>query len=103
MLRIRRLPLCLALLSLSLALFILLVAKSLKVREGENYLLWLGRLHGLMFLSSVNHFPEDLWHQLKRLGLKNDNDEKHPALGNNKQALELLVQQRLVWYVLWNL
>ncbi|RCV29157.1 hypothetical protein SETIT_5G461500v2 [Setaria italica] len=37
---------------------------------------------------------EDLWHQLKRLGLKNDNDEKHPALGNNKQALELLAQQR---------
>lgn len=36
---------------------------------------------------------EDLWHQLKRLGL-NENDEKHPVIGNNKQALELLVQQR---------
>lgn len=36
---------------------------------------------------------EDLWHQLKRLGL-NENDENHPLLGNNKQALELLVQQR---------
>ncbi|KAL6880557.1 hypothetical protein ACP4OV_012122 [Aristida adscensionis] len=36
---------------------------------------------------------EDLWHQLKRLGL-NDNDENHPVLGNNKQALEHLVQQR---------
>ncbi|KAJ1287757.1 hypothetical protein BS78_02G034800 [Paspalum vaginatum] len=36
---------------------------------------------------------EDLWHQLKRLGL-NDNDENHPVFGNNKQTLELLVQQR---------
>jgi hypothetical protein len=43
----------------------------------------------------VNHVSEDLWHQLKRLGL-NENDENHPLLGNNKQALELLVQQRLV-------
>jgi hypothetical protein len=42
-----------------------------------------------------NHVSEDLWHQLKRLGL-NENDENHPLLGNNKQALELLVQQRLV-------
>jgi hypothetical protein len=37
-----------------------------------------------MFLSSVE----------SAVGLKNDNDEKHPALGKNKQALELLVQQR---------
>ncbi|XP_062189712.1 uncharacterized protein LOC133892778 [Phragmites australis] len=36
---------------------------------------------------------EDLWHQLKRLGL-NENDENYLVLGNNKQALELLVQQR---------
>uniref|UniRef100_A0A453BMR8 MAGE domain-containing protein n=1 Tax=Aegilops tauschii subsp. strangulata TaxID=200361 RepID=A0A453BMR8_AEGTS len=36
---------------------------------------------------------EDLWRQLKRLGL-NETDENHPVLGNNKQALELLVQQR---------
>ncbi|CAN6203023.1 unnamed protein product [Urochloa humidicola] len=36
---------------------------------------------------------EDLWRQLKRLGL-NENDENHSVLGNNKQALELLVQQR---------
>ncbi|KAM0852195.1 hypothetical protein ACQ4PT_051913 [Festuca glaucescens] len=41
----------------------------------------------------VNHVSEDLWHQLKRLGL-NETDENHPLLGNNKQALELLVQQR---------
>ncbi|XBJ01274.1 hypothetical protein VPH35_020950 [Triticum aestivum] len=38
---------------------------------------------------------EDLWRQLKRLGL-NETDENHPVLGNNKQALELLVQQRLL-------
>uniref|UniRef100_A0A0A8XTK4 Uncharacterized protein n=1 Tax=Arundo donax TaxID=35708 RepID=A0A0A8XTK4_ARUDO len=36
---------------------------------------------------------EDLWHQLRRVGL-NENDENHPVHGNNKQALELLVQQR---------
>ncbi|RLN35368.1 melanoma-associated antigen 1-like [Panicum miliaceum] len=52
-----------------------------------------GKLHGLMPLSSPYQFPEDLWRQLKRLGLK-ENDENDPILGNNKQALELLVQQR---------
>ncbi|XP_066398541.1 uncharacterized protein [Miscanthus floridulus] len=36
---------------------------------------------------------EDLWHQLKRLGL-NENDETHPVLGNNEQTLKHLVQQR---------
>ncbi|KAG8100732.1 hypothetical protein GUJ93_ZPchr0013g36762 [Zizania palustris] len=36
---------------------------------------------------------EDLWHQLKRLGL-NENNENHPVLGNNKQALEHLVLLR---------
>ncbi|KXG30784.1 hypothetical protein SORBI_3004G241600 [Sorghum bicolor] len=38
---------------------------------------------------------EDLWHQLKRVGL-NENDETHPVLGNNKQKLEHLVQQRFL-------
>ncbi|GJN24517.1 hypothetical protein PR202_gb12261 [Eleusine coracana subsp. coracana] len=38
---------------------------------------------------------EDLWHQLKRLGL-NETDENHAAFGNNKQALEHLVQQRFL-------
>ncbi|XP_035549061.1 melanoma-associated antigen 2 isoform X2 [Juglans regia] len=38
--------------------------------------------------------PEDsLWHHLKRMGLS-DSDEMHPILGNVKQALEALVQQR---------
>jgi len=30
---------------------------------------------------------------MRRMGLS-ENDEKHPALGNIKNALELLVQQR---------
>ncbi|XP_039796869.1 melanoma-associated antigen 1-like [Panicum virgatum] len=47
----------------------------------------------LVHLAGGKISEEDLWHQLKRLGLK-ENDENHPALGNNKQALELLVQQR---------
>lgn len=37
---------------------------------------------------------ENLWHHLKRMGLF-ENDEIHPVLGNIKQALETLVQQRL--------
>ncbi|KAG6698979.1 hypothetical protein I3842_08G046700 [Carya illinoinensis] len=38
--------------------------------------------------------PEDsLWHHLKRMGLS-DSDEIDPILGNVKQALEALVQQR---------
>ncbi|KAJ6930450.1 hypothetical protein NC652_014087 [Populus alba x Populus x berolinensis] len=37
---------------------------------------------------------ENLWHHLKKMGLF-ENDESHPALGNIKQALETLVQQRL--------
>lgn len=49
----------------------------------------------IIFLKFANHISEDLWHQLRRLGL-NESDENHPVLGNNKQALELLVQQRLV-------
>ncbi|KAL5777217.1 hypothetical protein ACOSP7_010143 [Xanthoceras sorbifolium] len=36
---------------------------------------------------------ENLWHHLKRMGLY-DNDTSHPVLGNVKQALEALVQQR---------
>lgn len=40
---------------------------------------------------------ENLWHHLRRLGLS-ENDECHPALGNIKQALEALVQQRLHTY-----
>ncbi|CAD6249530.1 unnamed protein product [Miscanthus lutarioriparius] len=36
--------------------------------------------------------PEAPWHQLKRVGGVNENDETHPVLGNKK--LEHLVQQR---------
>ncbi|XP_026657231.1 melanoma-associated antigen 1 isoform X2 [Phoenix dactylifera] len=36
---------------------------------------------------------ENLWHQLRRLGL-NESDENHPCFGNTKQTLEMLVQQR---------
>ncbi|KAF8714094.1 hypothetical protein HU200_028095 [Digitaria exilis] len=47
----------------------------------------------LVHLAGGKISEEDLWHQLKRLGL-HETDENHPVLGNNKQALELLVQQR---------
>ncbi|BAF20817.1 uncharacterized protein [Oryza sativa Japonica Group] len=47
----------------------------------------------IVHLSGGKISEEDLWHQLRRLGL-NESDENHPVLGNNKQALELLVQQR---------
>ncbi|WVZ61884.1 hypothetical protein U9M48_011692 [Paspalum notatum var. saurae] len=50
---------------------------------------------GIIQLAGGKMSEEDLWHQLKRLGL-NDNDENHPVFGNNKQALELLVH----WYLL---
>ncbi|KAK8466069.1 hypothetical protein PHAVU_009G253100 [Phaseolus vulgaris] len=36
---------------------------------------------------------ENLWSQLRRMGL-DENEGSHPVLGNVKQALELLVQQR---------
>lgn len=49
----------------------------------------------MILLIFDKHVSEDLWRQLKRLGL-NETDENHPVLGNNKQALELLVQQRLL-------
>lgn len=40
---------------------------------------------------------EQLWHHLRRMGL-HETDESNPVLGNIKQALEMLVQQRLeVW------
>ncbi|KAA3468149.1 melanoma-associated antigen 8 isoform X1 [Gossypium australe] len=36
---------------------------------------------------------DNLWHHLKRMGL-HETDENHPVLGNVKQVLETLVQQR---------
>lgn len=40
------------------------------------------------------HYAETLWRHLHRMGL-HEADESHPVLGNVKQALETLVQQRL--------
>uniref|UniRef100_A0A5B6Z8E1 Putative melanoma-associated antigen 8 isoform X2 n=1 Tax=Davidia involucrata TaxID=16924 RepID=A0A5B6Z8E1_DAVIN len=57
-------------------------------------------LTGLTFIViSIVHLAggkiseESLWHHLRRLGLC-ESDESHPVLGNIKQALEALVQQR---------
>ncbi|CAL5076853.1 unnamed protein product [Urochloa decumbens] len=47
----------------------------------------------LVHLAGGKISGDDLWRQLKRLGLK-ENDENHSVFGDNKQALELLVQQR---------
>lgn len=49
--------------------------------------------HNLIFSCRA----EQLWHHLRRMGL-HETDESNPVLGNIKQALEMLVQQRLeVW------
>ncbi|KAG4963118.1 hypothetical protein JHK82_039787 [Glycine max] len=37
--------------------------------------------------------PENLWSQMRRMGL-GETEASHLVLGNVKQALELLVQQR---------
>ncbi|CAL4890470.1 unnamed protein product [Urochloa decumbens] len=47
----------------------------------------------LIHLAGGKISHEDLWHQLKRVGL-NENDENHSVFSNNKKAPELLVQQR---------
>ncbi|KAK9930502.1 hypothetical protein M0R45_027539 [Rubus argutus] len=44
-------------------------------------------------LSIVHISGENLWQHLRRIGLDETN-ESHPVLGNTKQALEALVQQR---------
>ncbi|KAG0501994.1 hypothetical protein HPP92_002066 [Vanilla planifolia] len=38
---------------------------------------------------------ENLWHQLRRMGLS-DYDEDHPIFGSTKQALDSIVQQRFL-------
>lgn len=48
---------------------------------------------GIVHLAGGKISDENLWHQLNRMGL-GENDEKHPVFGNTKQALEALVQQR---------
>lgn len=47
----------------------------------------------ILHLAGGKITEENLWHHLKRLGLC-ENDENHPVLGNTKQSLETLVQQR---------
>ncbi|KAF5183713.1 melanoma-associated antigen G1-like protein [Thalictrum thalictroides] len=48
---------------------------------------------GIVHLAGGKIAEDSLWHHLHRLGL-NETDESHPILGNLKQALEALVQQR---------
>ncbi|KAL6965072.1 hypothetical protein U1Q18_036130 [Sarracenia purpurea var. burkii] len=48
---------------------------------------------GIVYLAGGKIQEESLWHHLRRLGLS-ERDESHPILGNVKQALEALVQQR---------
>ncbi|KAG8503220.1 hypothetical protein CXB51_001072 [Gossypium anomalum] len=45
------------------------------------------------FHTSYYSCADNLWHHLKRMGL-HETDENHPVLGNVKQVLETLVQQR---------
>nr|GMD38147.1 non-structural maintenance of chromosomes element 3 homolog [Ipomoea batatas] len=49
----------------------------------------------IIYLAGGNITQEDLWRHLRRLGLM-ETDESHPVLGNLKQTLETLVQQRYV-------
>ncbi|XP_015867755.3 uncharacterized protein LOC107405241 [Ziziphus jujuba] len=48
---------------------------------------------GIVHLAGGKVSEENLWHHLRRMGLV-ETDENHPVLGNIKQALEALVQQR---------
>ncbi|KAK7845394.1 melanoma-associated antigen d4 [Quercus suber] len=48
---------------------------------------------GVVHLAGGKIPEENLWHHLRRMGFS-DSDEIHPVLGNVKQALEALVQQR---------
>ncbi|XP_074263043.1 uncharacterized protein LOC141585875 [Silene latifolia] len=50
---------------------------------------------GIVHLAGGKISEENLWHHLRRLGLK-ETDENHPALGNVKLLLETLVQQRYI-------
>ncbi|KAJ3694624.1 hypothetical protein LUZ60_000001 [Juncus effusus] len=50
-------------------------------------------LISLVHLAGGKLSEENFWHQLRRLGI-NENDENHAEFGNNKQTLDMLVQQR---------
>ncbi|TKY72549.1 Melanoma-associated antigen G1 [Spatholobus suberectus] len=47
----------------------------------------------IVYLAGGKIPEENLWSQMKRMGL-GEGEASHPVLGNVKQALELLVQQR---------
>ncbi|XP_020238509.1 melanoma-associated antigen 2 isoform X2 [Cajanus cajan] len=47
----------------------------------------------VVYLAGGKIPEESLWSQMRRMGL-GENEASHPVLGNVKQALELLVQQR---------
>ncbi|KAK7272721.1 hypothetical protein RJT34_29517 [Clitoria ternatea] len=47
----------------------------------------------IVYLAGGKIPEENLWSQMRRIGL-GENEDNHPVLGNVKQALELLVQQR---------
>ncbi|XP_078178500.1 uncharacterized protein LOC144572709 isoform X1 [Carex rostrata] len=48
---------------------------------------------GIVHLAGGKLAEENMWHQLRKLGL-NENEEKNSIFGNTKQTLDLLVQQR---------
>lgn len=48
---------------------------------------------GIVHLAGGKITEENLWHQLRRLGV-NETDESHQTFGNTKQTLESIVQQR---------
>ncbi|XP_061369344.1 uncharacterized protein LOC133312194 isoform X2 [Gastrolobium bilobum] len=50
-------------------------------------------LISIVYLAGGKIAEENLWSQMRRMGLS-ENEVSHPDLGNIKQALELLVQQR---------
>ncbi|KAL6342302.1 hypothetical protein AAG906_007516 [Vitis piasezkii] len=47
----------------------------------------------IVYLAGGKIAEDGLWHHMRRMGLY-ENEENHPVLGNIKQALEALVQQR---------
>ncbi|KAJ1378802.1 MAGE-like proteiny domain [Sesbania bispinosa] len=49
----------------------------------------------IVYLAGGKIPEESLWSQMRRMGLS-ENEASHPVLGNIKQALELLVQQRFL-------
>ena len=59
-----------------------------------NALLLVLYQHDRTYYRCGESIADGLWHHMRRMGLY-ENEENHPVLGNIKQALEALVQQRL--------